>query len=441
MLRRAIPDALRWLGGVRLFKAPYKRLPASVRAYVHRIAHRLPDADVSFPRLPLAPPAEVIHPPAQATLNGSGANVFAYFRGEFGLAECARLYVRALIDAGFPVALVDLDLDLPHEFSDSSFMALLGHTAPHVVNLIFVNPDYFDRALAKIGENRLEGRYTIACWFWELEHVPKTWLPALEKIDEILVASEFVADAFRRVTDKPIIRIPLPYYPVPGSGLGRRAFGLDDHAFTFLVTFDFNSFIERKNPLAALRAFQLAFPERSDVRLLIKTSNGRRQPHKLHLLLDAVGGDPRVIVRDEVLPRSHVVALMQCADAYVSLHRSEGFGLGLAECMGLGKPVIGTGWSGNLEFMNESNSILIGHHFVTVEPEQYPGGGGARWAEVDIGQAAQAMRELVQHPERARAIGSRAKQDVNERLCPARLGRELAARLEQACIQHASRVR
>jgi len=382
--------------------------------------HPVPDAPVRFFGQP------------DPSWDGHGANVFAYLRGQFGLAECARLYSRALLGARYSTALVDVDINLPHGWDDRSLDAHIGDAAPHRVHLVFINPDFLEAALEQIGKARLEGGYIIACWFWELENIPTTWLPALQQVDEILVASRYVGEAFARVTDKPILCVPLPLSDVGDSGLERSDFGIPADDFVFLTSFDFNSYVHRKNPFATIQAFQQAFPAgREGVQLLIKTSNGYRRPDRLQLLLDAVAGDSRIVVRDQVLDRADVQALQRCADVYVSLHHAEGFGLGLAECMAQGKPVIGTGWSGNMEFMDADNSALVDYTLVAVREGEYAHHEGQRWAAADVADAARWMRRLADEPELARAMGERARDSVLRTLSPERAARALIARIEQ----------
>lgn len=347
-----------------------------------------------------------------------GVNVFGHLRGEFGLGESARMYASALIEAGVPVALNDLDHDVPHAFADSTLGDDLQQGAPYATNLFFVTPDYMERAMA-FGPVALRDRRTIGCWFWELGAVPEEWHPAIESVDGIMVASRFTEEAFRRSTGKPVFRVPLPLRTVEGSGASRRDFGLPEDAFVFLVSFDFNSSIHRKNPFAAITAFQAAFPHaRDDVRLMVKTSNGHRYPDELFRLLAAASGDPRVLVRDQVLPIAHVRALQGCVDAYVSLHRAEGFGLGLAESMAMGKPVIATAWSGNMDFMTEHNSCLVDYRLVPVREGEYPHGSGTLWADADVEHAAAWMRRLVDEPGLASRLGRQAAADVESGLSP-----------------------
>jgi len=361
----------------------------------------------------------------------AGVNVFAYARGQSGLGESARLYARALLAEGYPVAVYNIDIDIPHGMDDTSLDGLIGTDTPYGTNLVFINPDYLDDAMASIGRERLAGRHTIACWFWELENFPEEWLPALQVVDEIMVSSRFIGEAIRAVTDKPLLHVPLPVDEVDDRGLQRADFGLDDDAFIFLTSFDFNSFLARKNPLAVIDAFRQAFADgRADVRLLIKSGNGHRHPEKLRELLNAVATDRRIMVRDEVIDRGDMQALQRCADAYVSLHRAEGFGLGLAECMRMGKPVIATAWSGNMEYMTADNSCLVDYRLVPVREGEYLHHAGQRWAEPDVRQAAAHMRRLVEDPRFAAAIGAQAASDVREKLSPHTAAERIIQRLQ-----------
>lgn len=369
------------------------------------------------PSLPLAEGA-----PAQG---GVGVNLVGYLRGEFGLAEAARLYAGALIGQGYPVALRSVELDLPHGWQDRSLEPWISDRMPHAHSLVFVNPDYLAHVAQALPLRRDADHRLYACWFWELETVPAHWQAAIDSVDGILVASRFVEQAFRARTDKPILRLPLPLPPPAPPAMTRDQFGLDA-GFTFLCMFDFHSAIERKNPFAVIAAFRQAFAGgRDDVRLLIKTSNAAAAPEQLGRLMAAIGGDPRITVRDQHLHRSHLQALQAQCDAYVSLHRAEGFGLGMAEAMALGKPVIATGWSGNVDFMDRDNSLLIGYRLAPVPAGDYPDAAGARWAEPDVAAAAAAMQQLAADPEQARALGARARLSVLEHLS----ARHVAAQL------------
>jgi len=398
-------------------------VPGSLKRQLARKRKDWLTAAVSFPSLPPASPSESEFLRGSTSNTGSqfdsGANVFAFMRGQFGLGESARRYVEALLRSKIPLTLHDVSLQIPHGQNERQFEAQLGEAARFPIDLVFVNPDLFEDAMAKIAALRSTPirRYIIAVWFWELERIPDAWQTAIGRVDEILVASEFVEKAFRRATDKPVTRVPLPLGPHPDSGAVRSDFGLETESFIFLTTFDFNSSVYRKNPVDVITAFQKAFGrDRNDISLLIKTSNGHRHEERLVELLKLVGDDPRIVIRDGILDRDHIGALQRCCDAYVSLHRAEGFGLGMAESMAIGKPVIATGWSGNLEFMTAENSWLVDYELVSVPSGAYRFAEGQRWAQPCIEQASRFMREVVDDGVLRESRSRRAMSDIATRL-------------------------
>lgn len=433
----AMLSLLAWVRRQPWLKAVYRHLPVALRNHFSETAVSHVSQQLRFRRSPNWRPATTS---ALSQRSGAavthvygknvGVNVYASIRGQFGLAESARSYVRALLAEGYPVAVFDVPLDIPHSMEDTSLESYAGKGAPYNINLVFINPDYLDEAIKLIGHERLSGSYTIACWFWELELFPSEWLPAIPKVDEIMVSSGFIRGVIESVTDKPVLNVPLPVGEVEDSGLTRSDFGLEDDVFVFLSSFDFNSSMARKNPCAVIDAFSLAFPnKRTNVRLLIKSSNGHRYPEMLRVLLNAAASDRRILIRDDIIGRSDMQALQRCVDAYVSLHRSEGFGLGLAECMRLGKPVIATAWSGNMEYMTRDNSCLVDYQLIPVNEGDYVHHAGQRWADPCVDQAAAYMSRLVEDREFAVGIGERAAADISEKLSPHLAAQRIIRRL------------
>lgn len=404
----------------------YRRLPVDLRAPVSRLYWRLKLRRARMPRLAAAAATAwpVVEPGERAPADVA-VRVFGYFSGQFGLGESARLYTHALQVASVPVEVHDLDLGLPHARHPFPLRGAV-QGATRVIDLVVVNPDYLARALPLLPAAAERGVARIACWFWELERVPPSWHWALPHFDGLLVASQFVADAVREVASIPVAVVPLPIVARPASTITRREFGVPADAFLFLSSFDFHSSICRKNPHAVIRAFRLAFPSgKEPVALLIKSSNGDQYPERLLELLALASCDPRIIIRDGVIEPAHVRALQQWSDAFVSLHRAEGFGLGLAECMALGKPVIATGWSGNLEFMNEDTAWLVDHALVDVAPGEYADAEGARWAEPDVAHAARIMHQVAADRAATARTAAAGADHVARRLDAGHVGRML----------------
>jgi glycosyltransferase involved in cell wall biosynthesis len=214
----------------------------------------------------------------------------------------------------------------------------------------------------------------------------------------------------------------------PFPVLPRSHFGLPQDKVLFLFSFDMSSVMERKNPLGLIRAYARAFGRDPRYALIIKVTRGHTEPSNWQRLQQAADEAGAILI-DRILARDETTALMNACDGYVSLHRSEGFGYTMAEAMLLGKPVIATGYSGNLDFMTPSNSLLVDYQLQPLTQDFPPYPRGAVWAEPSVEHAAQLMRWVVEHPDQARALGERAREDVLRLLSPAAVGQRMAQRL------------
>lgn len=403
----------------------YRRIPARWR---HRLRRGLERA--AF--VPAAPGAPSAPPPVAAPSASDGLNLVGYARGEFGVAEVLRNFAAVLRDAGLPFSVRNVEIGVASRQNDRRLDADLDDTLPQDVTLFCINADQMPVVHEHLGASAFAGRYTIGCWFWELERFPSRWHGAFALVDEIWVLSDFVRDAIAACTDKPVHVMPLALQLPPQPALPRHALGLPDDAFVVLSSFDFNSWMTRKNPQAAIAAFRAAFPPmRRDVRLLIKTINGERQPSALRTLREAAAGDDRIEIRDGFLDREGMWALQAACDAYLSLHRSEGFGLGLAECMALGRPVVATAYSGNLQFMDAGNSALVPYRLVPVAEGDYPDWHGQHWADPDVQAAAALLRRLADDPAEASRLGRNARESLLRRFSAEAGAAAIRARLAQ----------
>jgi len=369
---------------------------------------------------------------AMPAVLGSGLDVIGYFRGDLGLAESARTLARTCQVGMIDTALRDAKVNLDSGCCNRTMDSLLSGNLSHKNVLFYINPDQLKPVWHRYADRgELNGRYVIGYWYWEIDVFPSKWKYALEKVDEIWVATDFVRDIVQRVTQKPVHKIPHAIDVRLQRSYSRTEFGLPEERFLFLFTFDFNSFAERKNPWAAISAFQRAFPQQlSNVGLVVKCVQGLRHPEKFSALLELTAADPRIIVIDKVLSRDEMTCLQSVCDAYVSLHRSEGLGLGMAECMALGKPVIATGYSGNLEFMTPDNSCLVNYTLVPVKPGEYIDyEAGWMWADADIDDAAHHMRHFFEDEFFRSRISERARNDMAKRF-----SHQAAAAAIRACL-------
>ena len=213
------------------------------------------------------------------------------------------------------------------------------------------------------------------------------------------------------------VPVPVAVAPPVASALGRADFGLPGDAVVVLVSFSLASSNARKNPLGAIAAFRAAFGDRPDRLLLLKVGNPGHFPAEFAALRAAVAAFPNIRLETRTLPGADRHALTACADIVLSLHRSEGFGLVPAEAMLLGVPVVATGWSGNMAFMDADCAALVGYRLVAAQdPRGVFEAPGAVWAEPDVAEAAAALRRLADDPAARRALGARGQAAARARL-------------------------
>jgi len=358
---------------------------------------------------------------AQDTASGNlrpGVTLVGYLRAELGVGQGARLLASALEASEIPyITLVNTATESrqQHDFIDRQPES--GYKFD--VNIVCINADQLPAFALEAGPAFFADHYTIGQWAWELEEFPEHQHAAFELVDEVWAISEFTRSSIAAATTKPVFALPHPIVaPIVPVGIGRRELGIPEDRSVFLFCFDFLSVLERKNPLGLVDAYRRAFAADDGALLVLKVVNGDKRVPDLEALRLAVADRADITVIDEYYDAKQLAALMNAADCYVSLHRSEGFGLTMAESMALGKPVIATAYSGNMDFMSPETAYLVGWSKGTVPPDCAPYPAGATWAEPNLDEAARLLRRVFEHPDEAAEVGRRARMAVETRHGP-----------------------
>lgn len=363
----------------------------------------------------VAPHIDRVPPPAR-----EGIAVAGELSRASGLGENARLMLLALQHLGVPHWPVDVGPLLPG--ADSDLPVSPGADPPPGVPLVLhVNPPMLPLVLLRLRRGLAQGRRVIGYWYWELPVAPPDWRAGGRFVHEVWTLSPFTAGALAPLLAVPtrVVPPPLAVAPPRPSALDRAAFGLPDGAVVVLVSFNLASSFARKNPLAAIAAFRAAFGDRPDRLLLLKIGNRGHFPGDFDRIAAATAGAPNIRLETRTLPTADMHALTAACDIVLSLHRSEGFGLVPAEAMLLGRPVIATGWSGNMAFMDNSCAALVGYRLVPAEDPRHVYEGarwGAVWAEPDQLDAVAHLRRLADDAVARAALGALGRKAALARL-------------------------
>ncbi len=404
----------------------YKHLPKGVRSFVKTALYRTHQYSTgrnsNLAMNPATGNFDIARQP--------GIQLYGYVRSQSGIGQGARGFARALKTQALPLGITALaNPNDPREAYPYPEIAspkggfrisLINANAEQVMNLEeLVNPRVFD------------GSYRIAYWVWELAEFPQELFSAISLVDEIWAPSQFVAEGIKHVTQKPVHIIPYAVSQESPAALTRRHFNLPDEKTIFLTAFDVNSFLKRKNPDATIRAFQDAFePDNPNSPILAIKVHGSKGHSDVRDVLEAhIEGAANIFIIDQTLKRDEYLALHHLADVFVSLHRSEGFGLNIAEAMLIGKPVIATNWSGNTDFMDITNAIPIAAKLVDVPDGAYPYAQGQKWAEANHKDTVTAMQRLAFDIRARERIGKAGQMTIREKYNETAIGNAMRQRL------------
>lgn len=319
-----------------------------------------------------------------------GLNVVGYLKGELGVGQSSRLVLKSAISTNYPVTALNYGR-LESRQDEKYDLTQSDEIFPFTVAVI--NADQFKIWTNDFGVSNIRDSKIVGLWAWETEDFPEGMQEAFTLVDEIWAVSEFVKNALRKHSKKPIFVFPTPISsPKLIEKLDRDPLGIPEDIPFNLFIFDYMSVFNRKNPMGLVEAHKKAFPNSDGPLLVIKSANGNKDPENRELLRHSVKNRSDITLIEDYLTRNQISALINECDAYISLHRSEGYGLTIAEAMSLGKPVIATAYSGNLDFMNEENSFLVPFRFTEVGNFSYPYNPDTSWAEPNLDIASELMK-------------------------------------------------
>jgi glycosyltransferase involved in cell wall biosynthesis len=368
-----------------------------------------------------------------------GINFFGYFNNIFGVAEIGRAVISSLLNTGIALALHPIQSQDHNALSNESYeLKKIGKftcsTNHYSVNLLMVNADQIPHFMRHYGIEKFSNKYNIACWFWEIEGF-FPFPESFELVDEIWGFSEFCCNIYKQFTNKPVKKITYPFQPNWGvlqdPLLLRKQLNISEKTVAFIFTFDFHSCFERKNPLGIIDAFTTAFLNDEDASLIIKSIHAEKYPNDAKILEDACRKDKRIQWIDKAMTKEELISLMNACDCYVSLHRSEGFGIGLAEAMYLGKSTIATAYGGNMDFMYDDNSLLVPFVMTPITHEFGPYKIGCQWAAPDLEKAAVYMKLIYENTELRKQMGEKATNCIRTQLNPKKTAEEIQIRISE----------
>ncbi|MGI4795428.1 MAG: glycosyltransferase [Janthinobacterium lividum] len=358
---------------------------------VEPVAERLGDLSM--------PPRQA---PARRTPTEPEIDVVGYLRLALGVGEAARLTLKSLNTAGISARGVAVSFNSGSIANDTSCDPLLAERSEAAVQVFGINADQIGHVIDHLGDRLRPDSYRIITPFWELSKLPEAWTRAFDHVDEVWAPTRFIQTMLTRSIDKPVVRMPLVLGFEAPERVARLRFNLPENRFLFFFAFDYLSYIQRKNPLAVVEAFRRAFRahgRNAPVSLVLKTLNSESDSEAARMLRESLQENLDVILIERTLSRSATLALIDACDAVVSLHRSEGLGLLVAEAMVLGKPVISTDYSATTELVSPGTGYPVDYRLIPVRDGEYPFHEGQHWADADVEHAAWQMREVFGNPQ------------------------------------------
>jgi glycosyltransferase involved in cell wall biosynthesis len=351
-----------------------------------------------------------------------GLNIIGYFENVIGVAEAARLYSRKMAPTGITTSLFSIESSAHDKLSETEISEFSTHYAqrPNFKNnLFFINANEINNVKTYFP-HLFADKYNMAVWWWEFDDYFE-YPENVDYIDEVIVFTDFVKTAIEKTAPEKV-KVTKKTYPflknwelISTKDEIRGELGLSKSDYVFIYVFDLYSSIERKNPFDLLEVFAQVVKGNPDAKLVLKIGHGAAMSAEFAEIKQSIAGldlQDSVIIIDKPLSRNYLMSLVDAADVYISLHRSEGLGLGMLEAMYLGKPVVATGYGGNLEFMNEENSYLVDYELTPISKDFGPYKKGWLWAQPDKAHAVSLLEGIISDKEKARQMGEEGQRSA-----------------------------
>lgn len=329
-----------------------------------------------------------------------------------GLAQNGKSFLSKLSLTNFDFDLYD-DTLIP-TYPDEDFQKITTNKSMFKKRLLFNT----------CKTNLPSGFYNMKIVFWEFESGMTEWRPTIfSKVDEVITFTDFVFNYVSKIAPAKIKITKMKYPFVKNWEISMskdevlQKYKINSNDFTCFFNFDYRSSFKRKNPEMVLEAFAKSIGIKNDTKLVIKTIHSEEYPDQkefLYKLVKELGINKKVVFINDAISKNEMISLINASNCYISLHRGEGLGLGMIEAMSLGKPVIATNYSGNTEFMNKDNSLLVDYKLVDANDNYKAYEYVQKWAEPNEETAEKYLWDLYNNPEYAKEIGNKAKDFIEK---------------------------
>lgn len=356
----------------------------------------------------------------QATLTKPfGVNLIGYAFGELGIGEDVRMAAKSLHAAHIPFKVINFAPGDAIRQNDRSIEEWISDQHRFSINVFCLTALEHFRFYIEHGEASVNGFYNIGYWPWELQNWPINWNHCFSLVDEVWGSSEHIIRSIQRAGFDGSVLMPMAVsvpLNLPPRKITRSLYGIDDQSTAFIFSFDGNSSFRRKNPTAILQAFLEAFPNKeTNVSLIIKCMRANQESDAWNYIKYSAQKDDRILIIDRMMDKSDVIALYSACDCFVSLHRAEGFGRGIAEALLLDLDVVATDYGGNTDFCRALDALSVDFKLIETSAECYVESQENFWADPEISHAVSRMREAASEARTLSRITNRAAREANLR--------------------------